>query len=426
RKGSQVHVRILLTGLSHNSAPLALRESLSLTKEQIPKALDSLRLQGARGVILSTCNRTEVYTVARDTEHGHAVVDSFLQEQFGVDLAHVRPYLYSMEQDDAVNHLFRVASGLDSLIIGESEILGQVRDSYSTASHQGAAHGVLAHVFHGAIRTGRRARTETAIGRNALSVSRACVELARRSLGDLSLRRALIVGVGEASRLAAQALRDAGIGTLVIANRTRAYAEELARDLDGLVAPLDELPSLMADADIVVSSTGAPDFVITRGDIESAMEHRNGRPLLVVDIALPRDVEPAAGSLDGVHLYTLDDLESIAEANRRERHAEVHKVERIIDDELSNFRAWWAARGVTPTIASLRHRAESLRAAEVARTLGRIEGLSDEQVARIDAMTKAMMKKLLHDPTKALRNRNDEWFTQSARELFGLDEPQGS
>ena len=417
-------MRILLTGLSHNTAPLAVRESLSLTREQTPPALDSLKAHAGRGVILATCNRTEVYTVSRDPEQGHAALDAFLEEQFGVDLPQVRPYLYSMEHDAAVEHLYRVASGLDSLILGESEILGQVRDAFGSASRQGAAHGVLAHVFHSAIRTGRRARTETAIGRNALSVSRACVELARRSLGELAMRRALIVGVGEASRLAAQALRDAGVGSLVVTNRTWSHAEELARELGGLVAPLEELPSLMAEADIVITSTGAPDFVITRDDIEDAVAGRGSGTLLIVDIAVPRDVEPAAATVPNVRLYTLDDLEAIAEANRRERRAEVHKVERIVTEELGKFRTWWDARGVTPTIASIRRRAEAMRAAETERTLSRMDGLPPEQAERIEAMTKALVKKLLHDPTRTLRERNDEWFTQSAREIFGLDEPQ--
>ncbi len=413
---------VFLTGLSYRSAPLAVRETLSIAGDRLPSALATLERHAGRGVILSTCNRTEVYSVVRDEEHGRAAFDGFVKDELGVDPDYLRPHLYTLEEDAAVGHLFRVASSLDSQIIGESEILGQVRDAFGTASRAGMAGGALAHLFHSAIRTGKRARTETAIGRNALSVSRACVELARLALGDLGSKRGLVVGVGEASRLAAQALRDAGLGELTVANRTRAHAEELAESLGGEAASLDELPRLLAAADVVVTSTGAPDFVITREQIESAMAGRAHRPLLVVDIALPRDVEPTAANVPGVQLHTLDDLEAIAEANRREREAEASKVEAIVAQEVERFRSWWDARGVTPTIASIRHQAEAVRAAEVSRTMPKLNGLSPAQVERIDAMTKALVKKLLHGPTKSLRERRDESFTQSARELFGLDD----
>lgn len=412
---------VFLTGLSYRSAPLAVRETLSIAGDRLPSALVTLERHAGRGVILSTCNRTEVYSVVRDAEHGSAAFDGFVTDELGVDPEYLRPHVYTLEQDAAVGHLFRVASSLDSQIIGESEILGQVRDAFGTASRAGMAGGALAHLFHSAIRTGKRARTETAIGRNALSVSRACVELARRSLGDLGSKRGLVVGVGEASRLAAQALRDAGLAELTVANRTRAHAEELADSLGGEAASLDDLPRLLAAADVVVTSTGAPDFVITHEQIEGAMAGRAHRPLLAVDIALPRDVEPSAASVPGVRLHTLDDLEAIAEANRREREAESAKVEAIVAEEVERFRSWWDARGVTPTIASIRHQAEAVRAAEVSRTLPKLNGLSPEQAARVDAMTKALVKKLLHGPTKSLRERRDESFTQSARELFGLD-----
>ncbi|MCI0778777.1 MAG: glutamyl-tRNA reductase, partial [Chloroflexi bacterium] len=313
---------VFLTGLSYRSAPLAVRETLSIAADRLPSALATLERHAGRGVILSTCNRTEVYSVVRDAAHGSAAFDGFVSDELGVDPEYLRPHVYTLEQDAAVGHLFRVASSLDSQIIGESEILGQVRDAFGTASRAGMAGGALAHLFHSAIRTGKRARTETAIGRNALSVSRACVELARRSLGELGSKRGLVVGVGEASRLAAQALRDAGLTQLTVANRTRAHAEELAESLGGQAASLDDLPRLLAAADVVVTSTGAPDFVITREQIEGAMEGRTQRPLLIVDIALPRDVEPSAASVPGVQLSTLDDLEAIAEANRREREAE--------------------------------------------------------------------------------------------------------
>jgi len=401
---------------------LAAREALSLTRDQLPDALGTLKNHAGHGVILSTCNRTEVYTIAHDIEHGRMALDNFVADQFNIEVPKVRPHLYDLDQYDAVSHLFRVAAGLDSLIIGESEILGQVRDAFGIASKEGAAPGMLAHVFHSAIRTGKRARTETNIGKNALSVSRACAELARRVLGDLTRSHGLIVGVGEASKLAAQAVADAGVTSMVIANRTPENARKIAEAVNADIASLKELPRLLAESDVVISSTGAPDFVITRNQVAEAMASRNGRHLLIIDIAIPRDVAPEAADVDGVHLFTMEDIESIAEANRRERESEATKVEHIVGQEVGKFRHWWDARGVTPTIAQLRKQAEEVRAAEVAKSFSGVSGLSPEHAEKVEAMTKALIKKLLHDPTKSLRDRNEESFTQAARELFGLDD----
>jgi glutamyl-tRNA reductase len=381
-----------------------------------------LKAVTGRGVILSTCNRTEVYTVVKDAGRGREALAGFFASRIAGGEPEIKPYLYHLEQDATIRHLFRVAAGLDSLIIGESEILGQVRDAYGIASRNGAAGGVLAHVFHSAIRTGKRARTETEIGRNALSISRACVELSRRVLGDLSRSHALIVGVGEASRLAAQALRDAGVATITIANRTPENARDLAAEIGADVASLEELPRLLSEADVVVSSTGAADFVIGREQVAEALALRGGASMLMIDMAVPRDVDPRVRTMEGVHVYSMDDLEAIAEANRREREAEAHKVEVIVDEEVERFGQWWESRGVVPTIASMRHRAEEIRVAEVAKSFSGVSGLSPDHAEKVEAMTKALVKKLLHDPTKALRERKDESFTQTARELFKLDD----
>jgi len=413
-------VRVVMSGISNRTAPLATRESVSFTRDQLPDAVETLKDAVGYGVILSTCNRTEVYTVARDGQTGREAIGAFFASVGGeIDLA---PYLYTLEQAEAVRHLYRVASGLDSLIIGESEILGQVRDAFGVASRQAAAPGALAHVFHSALRTGKRARTETNISRNALSTSRACVEISRRAMGDLATRHTLIVGVGEASKLAAQALRDAGVASMTIANRTLANAFELSKAMGAEVATLDRLPELMGEADIVVTSTGAPDFLIGPSTIHEAMEYRRGQPILIVDLAVPRDVDPAAGGIDGVTLRTMDDLDAVAEANRREREAEAVKVEAIVGEEVGRFNDWWKSRGIVPTIASIRHDAEELRATELGKTIAKMTGLQAGDAERLDAMTKSLVKKLLHDPTKALRDRNDESFTQTARELFALDE----
>ena len=241
-------------------------------------------------------------------------------------------------------------------------------------------------------------------------------------VGELPLQRALIVGVGEASRLAAVALRDAGVRSLMIANRTPENARELADELGAGVASLEELPRTLAEADIIVSATGAADFVVSQAQVEEALALRGGEHMLIIDMAVPRDIDPTVASMERVAVYTLDDLEAIAEANKRERQAEATKVERIVEEEVERFNQWWETRGVTPTIAAIRHRAEELRAAEVLKSFAGVDGLLPDHAAKVDAMTKALVKKLLHDPTKALRDRKDESFTQSARELFALDE----
>ena len=414
-------MRIVMTGVSRRAAPLEVREELSVTSATLPAALDALRESAGRGVILGTCDRMEVYTLAPSKERGAAAVERFIEAQFLTDASVHRPHLRTLEQDDAVEHLFRVASGLESQIIGESEVLGQVRDAFGAARRHGVAGGALAHLFHSALRTGKRARTETAIGRNALSVGRACASLARRELGSLEGARALIVGVGEASRLAGVALRDASAESVVVANRSPANAADLARELDAETAPLDGLAALLADADVAVTATAALDFVIGRDVVADAASRRGGRPLVMMDLAVPRDVDPSAGELEGVRLFTLDDLDALTEANRRERLAEARRVEEIVAEETARFCEWRRARTVAPTIAAMRGDAERMRAGEVSRTLGRMRGLSEDDAERIEKMTKALVKKMLHRPTSRLRERNDESLTQSARELFGLD-----
>lgn len=414
-------MRILLTGLNHRTAPLVTREALSLTQAQVPAALAALQEDVGRGVIVSTCNRMEVYVAVDDPDRGQDGLRRFFERQFGVRLEEVSPYLYTRQHDDAVRHLYRVASSLDSLIIGESEILGQVREAYSAASRAGVATGVLAHVFHNALRVGKRARAETAIGRNALSVSRACVEMARRALGDLRDLRGLVVGVGEAGSLAARALRDAGVADMTVTSRTLAHARELAAELDGTAAPLAELQSLLTSADIVVSGTGAPDLIVTHDLVAKVMSKRGGRPLFVIDIALPRDIDPSVAGIPGVHLYTMYDLELIAEANRKEREAEAKRAERIVEEEVAKFESWWETLETAPTITAIRSQAEAVREAEVARMLRRANGMTAADRAAVEAMSKALVKKLLHRPTARLRERGEQSLTHAARELFGID-----
>tara|TARA_Y100001936_G_scaffold222596_1_gene238634 strand:+ start:2753 stop:4000 length:1248 start_codon:yes stop_codon:yes gene_type:complete len=415
-------MRILLTGLSHKTASINVREKVSLTNDVLPRALKIFSNYTLQGVIVATCNRTEIYSVATNAEHGIKAHRDFLQQFFEIEIDNFKQNLYVLEQEKAVTHLFRVASSLDSQIIGESEILGQIRDSFSAAAKEGIAGGTIAHLFHSAIRTGKRARTETSISRNALSVSRACVQLSKQYIGQLDQVKALIIGVGEASRLAAQALRDSGSQQITITNRTITNAQDLANEVNAEIASFDHLSSLLIQSDIVVTATGAPEHIISKSQLSEIMDNRQQRPLLIMDIAAPRDVEYGAKDIPGVKIFTLDDLETIATNNRIEREAEAAKVELIIDEEVESFKNWWKSRLVTPTISAIHDFAENIRAEEISKTLNQISTSSSEDIEKIDKMTKAIIKKLLHAPTASLRSKNDASFTQYARELFGLKE----
>lgn len=413
---------IVVTGVNHHSASIEVREKLSLTRAQVPEALNTLNATYGRGVIVATCSRTEIYTITEHNIPMPQALSRFLASQFNVSIADTEQYLFTLHQKEAVSHLFRVASGLDSLILGESEVLGQVREAYSLATNHNSAGGVLTKLFHAALRVGKRARNETLIGKNAMSVSRASVETGRRLLGDLVNRQGLVVGVGETSRLAAHALRDAGIGKLTVVNRTQQHAEELARDIDATVAPLTRLPELLQETDIVITSTAAPEYVIDANLINSIMPMREGRAIFLMDLAVPRDVDPDVVSINNVHLYDLDHLEAVAEANRKERKMEALKVESIVEQEVHKFIDWWVAQKATPTIAAMRARAEQIRTAEFTRTIKNLTHLSEKDLGRVEVLSKSLVKKLLDAPTRSLRDRRDENHIQAARMLFDIEE----
>ncbi|MBI2856070.1 MAG: glutamyl-tRNA reductase, partial [Chloroflexi bacterium] len=319
----------------------------------------------------------------------------------------------------AARHLFRVASGLDSMILGEAQILGQVRESYATAISNGGARGLISKVFHHALRVGKRARHETRIGENALSIGSAAVEMARHTLGDIRQSRVMVIGAGEAGKLVSRAMKDRGIGKLLVVNRTLKRAQELALELEGEAASFDDLETLLGSVDIVVSSTDSQDVVLTRNLVARAAAQRNGSPLLIVDIAIPRDADPAIGQVPGVSLLDMDDLEAISQANRQAREKEATRVEEIIEDEVVRFREWWNSLRVAPSIAQLKGHAELLRQGELRKTLKKMPHLPAEDVARIEMLSKALVKKLLHSPIANIKE--NPAYMETAQHLFGLD-----
>ena len=416
-------MRIVAVGLNHKAAPLALRDKVAIGSEGLDQALEALHDRVGKGIIISTCNRSEVYTLVPSISRGTEQLKGFFTAYHRVARREIEPHMYIHSQREAVHHLFRVVSGLDSLILGEAQILGQVRDAYAAASRKGLAGGTLSRLFHHALRVGKRARRETDIGRNALSISRAAVEMARRTLGDLRDKRVLVVGLGDAGRLATRVLADAGVTDIAVTNRTYQLAEEVATEMGARAVPLDGLGEMVEKADIVVSATGSPGYILTP-EIVAWSRAANGRPLFLIDIAVPRDIDPAVKEFSGVHLFDIDDLETVAETNRRQRKQEAQKVETIVAEEVDRFMDWLFSLEVVPTVAALRERADGLRARELARVIKRLPSLDEAGRRNLAAFSRAIVKKILHEPITSLKERRDPTYSQVARELFDLKDGQ--
>ena len=414
---------VIVVGLNHRTAPLDLLERMTVPAETLPKALHDLvsRENVTEAVVLSTCNRTEVYLAAEKYHGALQDVRNSLSE-----LTHIAPEdfaddLYAFHDAAAVAHLFAVASGLDSAVLGESEILGQVRQAWETATAEGAAGPGLHMLFRHALEVGKRARTETGIGRSTTSVSSAAVALAAERLGSLAGRRVLVLGAGEMGEGMAVALAAAGSEVLV-ANRTPERAEALATRVGGRSIGLFELPDALVEVDLLLTSTGAQSVMVDHAELEPVVVRRAGRPLLIVDVAVPRDVDPTASDLSGVTLLDMDDLRAFADVGLAERKREAARARDLIDEEVSRYREASTARQVAPVITSLRERIEALRVAEVAR-LGR--KLSPAEQADLDALSRSLVGKLLHEPTVRLKDAagtvRGERLADALRDLFDLD-----
>jgi glutamyl-tRNA reductase len=397
-------------------------EQLAVVGNDLEGANKRLAARTGQAVVLHTCNRTEFYTIAEATENAEEAIAEFLEEKYRISYESLAPYIYTYFHTDAVNHLFRVTCSLDSMILGESEVLGQVREAFGAAVAAKTASTPITRVFHQALRVGKRARSETAIGQNALSISYAFVELAKRTLGDIKDAKALVVGAGEAGKLASVALRNVGVEHLTVMNRTHARAVELAEELnEAYVLPMDELQVALDNSDIVIACTGSPEYMITEDAISRAISARAGRPLLLLDVAIPRDVDPAIKDMESVHLADISDLDAIADVNRQRREQEAERVAIIIDDEVHKFQTWWDALRIVPTLADLRHQSESLRERELSRTLKRLQHLSADDQEVIAALSKSLVNKLLHNPVTRLKGEGKPADIQSLRWLFRLD-----
>jgi glutamyl-tRNA reductase len=419
-------MHLFLLGVSHKTAPVELRERLDFSSRDLGAAVEALaaRSGAAESVVLSTCNRSEMYVAAEDIPRANDELMAFLSDYHQVPASAFIPHLFAREDADAVRHLFRVAAGLDSLVVGEPQILGQVKEAYATASERRSSGPLLNKLFHASFAVGKRVRTETALGEGAVSVSFAAVQLARKIFGRLAGRRVLVIGAGEMGKLTAQHLRAQGVGAIVITSRTIARAEELARAVDGTAAPWSELMNVLAPSDIVITATGSQLPILTRSHIESVMGRRRRDPLFIIDIAMPRDVDSAAGDIEHVFLYNVDDLQAIVQENLSRRGAEMERAELIVAEEVGRFMAWHRSRGAIPTVVALRQRFDAIRRAELQRLDGKLSGLPPDARVRVEEITRLIMEKLLLEPTERLKALPDEetqvLYTEAVNRLFGL------
>ena len=420
---------LVVVGLNHRTVPVELLERVSVPPEGLPKALQTLSRAEhlAEVVLLSTCNRTEIYAHATLFHPAMQDVSDFLADTSGVAPEEFADLLYTYHDDAAVAHLFGVAAGLDSMIIGEGEILGQVREAWNAAEYEGTSGPLLSRTFRHAIEVGKRARTETAIGRHAVSVSSAAVALATTRLGSLDDRRVLVLGAGTMGEGMALALAGAGVREIVVANRTASRADELATRVGGRAIGLDEIPDALVACDVLLASTGAQELLVERSDIEAVMATRTGRALLVVDIGVPRNIDPGAGQVFGVTLLDIDDLRAFGEQSLAQRRQEIGHVRDIIAVELDRHRLERSAREVAPLITALRARAEELRTGELERFRAKLDALDPAARDVVDALTHGIVNKLLHEPTVRMKDAagsaRGELYADALFELFGLPEP---
>jgi glutamyl-tRNA reductase len=418
---------LLALGISHKTAPVALRERLAFSEEQAGKfAGEATATPEVReAVVISTCNRTEVYLVVGDAVRAEADVLGLLARRAGIRPTELAEAFYSPRNCDAARQLYRVTAGLDSMIVGEAEIQGQVRRAHEAAARAGATGPFSNRLFAAALTTGKRVRSETNIGASRVSIPSVAVDLAHSVIGDLGERHVVILGAGETSELTARALADQGAGTVFVANRHAHRALSLAQRFGGSVVGLDGLPEQLVRADIVLSSTSSPHPIVGREELELVMRERAGRSLLLIDIAVPRDIDPACGELDGVSLYDIDDLQAVVARNLSSRESEAPGAEQIVEEEIRRFAGWLGQLEALPTVSALREYGDAVVDRVLAENAGRWESASPRDVARAETIARAVMSRLLHEPTIRLRSLSEargHASLQIVRELFGLRE----
>ncbi len=423
-------MNIIVVGLSHKTATVEIREKVAFSPNQIERPLgDLVRLEGIiEGVIVSTCNRVEIYATTRDIAGGIARIKRFMAEYHHLSCEMLETHLYSYHAEAAIRHVFRVASSLDSMVVGEPQILGQIKTSYGYAAEFKSSGIILNRFLHKAFSVAKRVRTETKIASSAVSVAFAAVELAKKILGDLSDKTVMLIGAGEMCELAAKHFLNSGAKGVMVTNRTYERAERLAEEFGGEAVPFESFLEHLHRADIVLSSTGAPHCIIGPKDAEEVIKRRRSKPIFFIDIAVPRDIDPKVDSVENAYLFTVDHLQEIVQANLAQRSLEAEKAEEIIDQEIGQFHKWLSTLEVTPTIVALRNRFDEIRRAELDKTIAGWKDLPPDAEKRLEALTVAMMNKLLHAPTSLLKQAGQggrvDLYVDSLRQLFELGAAQ--
>ena len=418
-------MRLFAVGISHRTAPVELRECVDFARRGLEAALSALAARNVtrEAVVLSTCNRAEIYAGAESDEAAEAC-GRFISEYHGIAWDALAPHVVIYRGPDAADHLFRVAAGLDSLVVGEPQILGQVKEAFATATGLKSTGALTNRLFASAFTVGKRVRSETGLGEGAVSISYAAIALAKKIFGDLKGLNVLILGAGEMAKLTGTHLQAQGVKQLTIASRTLETAEALATHLQGRATPWASVGQALASADIVVTATGSSEPVLTRAGVEEAMRPRRSRPLFLIDIAVPRDVEVAVGRLDQVFLYNIDDLQAIVKENLARRTSEVERAEGMVREEVDRFRSWMQSREIVPTVVALRQRFEAIRQAELQRLEPKLAVLPPEARARVDEITHLIVEKLLLAPTEQLKAADDATqavaYADALNRLFGL------
>ncbi|WP_066635966.1 glutamyl-tRNA reductase [Desulfolucanica intricata] len=418
---------IIVVGVNHRTAPVEIREKLSFSESSIKESLAQLNsFPGIDGcVILSTCNRTEIYAATVELDDGINAIWKFLSDRSGVDIFEIKNYTYSHALYDTIRHLFRVAAGLDSMILGETQILGQVKNAYELALKYGATNRVINTLFQQALAVGKKVRSETGIDKHAVSISYTAVELAKQNLGNLDGRSVLIIGAGKMSELTAKHLVANGVSGVIVSNRSHERAAVLAKQFNGRAITFDELYKYMEIADIVISCTAASHYVVKLDKFQKVMDKRTSKKIFLIDIAVPRDIDPEIAKLPGVTLYDVDDLQNVVDSNLDERKKAALAAEDIIETNLSEFMKWLSTQFVVPTIVALRNRADEIRKQELQKALNRLGELSEHDKKIINTLANAIVNQLLHDPITQLKSYaatpQGHLYTEILQNLFNLD-----
>jgi glutamyl-tRNA reductase len=419
---------LVIVGVNHKTTPVEIREKMAFSQGKIEESLERITEipEVIEHIIVSTCNRVEIYARVEDINLGIKRLKEFICSSHELSINDLESYFYSHQSNQMVEHLFKVSSSLDSMVVGEPQILGQVKDAYENARALNATGSVLNQLFEKAFNVAKRVREETGIAENAVSISYAAVELARKIFDDLENHTVMLIGTGEMAEIAAKHLISYGVKTVYVVSRTYERAAGLAKTLNGCALAFDELETEMHRADIVITSTGAPRFIIDKKMVERVIEARKYNPMFFIDIAVPRDIAPEVNTLENIYLYDIDDLQAVVAANLKEREKEAENAIDIVTNEVSKFTDWMGTLDAVPTIVEIRNRAERIRIAEINKTIKKMEHLSEEDIINIEYLTTSIINKILHKPTVNLKKRvlskDGRDFLNSIRQLFHLDD----